>query len=750
VVVVDEAGMVGSRQMDHLLSHIERSGALLRIVGDGKQLPAVEFGNAFQAISDRAPVASLTEIKRQNNDWMRSASESFSRHDIGMALDEYAERGHVTQSETRDDMRAAALKAWMTAREETPEKNTVVICKTNDERQAMNALMREALKQSGALGEDRHIDAGDRTLSLAVGEKIVFMKNEYNDLNVKNGTAGVVDKIEEGGNLHVRLPDGRTVVVDTRKYNSIDYGYALTIYKTQGITAHGAIVMAAAGTTAEDIYVGMTRHKDRCQLLFSAEDFKNFEALKAGCSRSAGKAFSVRADTEWQVAGTAQAVQGDPQREPLQSPIRQKPQSVAGSLHALAEDAHAQAYSEAQADDREIREQLDAARLLKSLSVSHGLKCEAYEIVPGRDGGDRIKVDGKALSVSDFLTKHMHLDWRGEARPFLQACYAQQRQELGQGQRHAPRDALWRDFKASELTAKQRSALRGEQRASERDRFAAIRKDFDKERARIEASTTPTQHRERRAGISVARATKALATAELKALIATEREALDKRFSGKPAERYAGWLAERAREGSTAALAELRRRGFVSPAPQGNHLAGDWRGGRAPMMRKQDGVSYEVSQSGGVLYRENGIEILHDQAQNLEVIQPTARNIEIALHMALSKYGSTLQIGGNEDFKRQVVSVAVQAGVAIKFKDERLQQLYDDGKREPTLPDDQRSESLKQRREAPDDLAESFAQAHGAAVQKDLEAERTRLQKLAEQEEQKQGHRPDSGGTFGP
>ena len=52
VVVVDEAGMVGTRQLDALLNHAEEAGAKVVLVGDDKQLPEIAAGGAFRALKE--------------------------------------------------------------------------------------------------------------------------------------------------------------------------------------------------------------------------------------------------------------------------------------------------------------------------------------------------------------------------------------------------------------------------------------------------------------------------------------------------------------------------------------------------------------------------------------------------------------------------------------------------------------------------------------------------------------------------
>ena len=54
-VILDEAGMVDHKRMDALTEVVERSGAKLIAVGDGKQLPSIGPGGMFDRIAAALP-----------------------------------------------------------------------------------------------------------------------------------------------------------------------------------------------------------------------------------------------------------------------------------------------------------------------------------------------------------------------------------------------------------------------------------------------------------------------------------------------------------------------------------------------------------------------------------------------------------------------------------------------------------------------------------------------------------------------
>lgn len=315
VVVIDEAGMVGSRQLDKLLFHVESSGARIRLVGDAFQLHAVDAGDAFRAVSREAEqagvLASLTEIVRQKEVWQREASVSLSRHEIGAALDAYHARGQIVLYESLDAARDALVRQVLADRQARPDESQILLAHTNAQRTRINLAVRSALFETGELGVDQVVrlavdepngPPSFREMSLAAGERIMFSQNEY-VMNVKNGTLATIERIESrahdgqagkglGPLLHVRLDDGRRLAVDPARYGALDYGYALTIHKSQGVTVDRSYLLATQSLTAELAYVGMTRHKHGLVVASGKSEFADFVAMKRGLSRVDEKDFS--------------------------------------------------------------------------------------------------------------------------------------------------------------------------------------------------------------------------------------------------------------------------------------------------------------------------------------------------------------------------------------------------------------------------------------------------------------------------
>ena len=68
VLVIDEAGMIGSRQMERVISEAEKRGAKVVLVGDPEQLQAIEAGAAFRSLAERHGSVEITQVRRQRED----------------------------------------------------------------------------------------------------------------------------------------------------------------------------------------------------------------------------------------------------------------------------------------------------------------------------------------------------------------------------------------------------------------------------------------------------------------------------------------------------------------------------------------------------------------------------------------------------------------------------------------------------------------------------------------------------------
>lgn len=291
VFVIDEAGMVGSRQLARFVGEAEKSRAKIVLVGDHEQLQAIGAGAPFRAIAEQIGHAELSEIRRQRVDWQREASVAFATHKTAQGLIAYRENGDIRFSETGEAARGEIVRDYLNDREQRPDGTRVAMAHRRADVRAINADIRSALQDSQRLGRGEEggevsFQTNDGRRAFAPGDRLVFLENDR-DLGVKNGMLGTVQTVEPDA-IQVQLDGGagrgrnndRIVTIPTKTYQSFDHGYATTIHKTQGATVDRAYVMASQTMDRHLTYVAMTRHRDGVQLYAAKDEFNDRKAGK--------------------------------------------------------------------------------------------------------------------------------------------------------------------------------------------------------------------------------------------------------------------------------------------------------------------------------------------------------------------------------------------------------------------------------------------------------------------------------------
>ncbi len=287
ILVIDEAGMIGTRQMERVITEAEKRGAKVVLVGDPQQLQAIEAGASFRSIAERHGAVEITTIRRQSEDWQRDATRQLATGRTDEALTAYQAAGHVHAADTRGQAREDLIDRWDRNRMADPDASRIILTHTNDEVRELNEAARGRMRAASLLGEDvgLTVERGER--SFASGDRVMFLKNERS-LEVKNGTLGTVEQVSQIA-MRVRTDDGRSIAFDLRDYAHIDHGYAATIHKAQGMTVDSVHVLATPGLDRHAAYVALSRHRDQVDLHYGKDDFADRDRLVSTLSRERGK-----------------------------------------------------------------------------------------------------------------------------------------------------------------------------------------------------------------------------------------------------------------------------------------------------------------------------------------------------------------------------------------------------------------------------------------------------------------------------
>ena len=328
VIVVDEASMVGSRPLDRLRSHVDVAGAKLVLVGDNRQLSSIDAGGALRSMSNElgSHVVTLTTNRRQVSDhqqWERDALVALRDGNVVPAVHAYVEHGRVTITGTIDEARHRLVEDWWGVHR---DRTTAILAVRRVDVVALNDMVRARRQAAGELGEEIGLDGR----AFSIGDRVVFEKNQRvaqagkanragqpSTVQVRNGTFGtVVGVVDPAGNLVTRegdvlrtqgdvqgdvlrnqgdvavadelgaraaalvvqLADGRRAVLP-RSYaeSSTSLGYALTVFRSQGITVDHTFGLGGDSLFQEAGYTQLSRGRLSNNLYVTAPENPRWE-----------------------------------------------------------------------------------------------------------------------------------------------------------------------------------------------------------------------------------------------------------------------------------------------------------------------------------------------------------------------------------------------------------------------------------------------------------------------------------------
>jgi conjugative relaxase-like TrwC/TraI family protein len=347
VLLIDEAGMVGSEPMAQLIRLAKGFDARIIFSGDTSQIQPVDAGDALLVLEKHSKLQteSLTQVLRQQRKQYREAVETFRDDPAGgferlVAMEAVKEVHYL-------DRPIAVAEAYRNAGEDA-----LLICPTHEEIDRVTHEVRRLGKEAGELKDGQlceHLVAQNYTLAqkkdtskLHVGQTLVFHK-ATKDVP-KNATVELV-RIEENAAIG-RLDNGKEVRITSRhakayevflkeeievcpgerlvvqanrrsdlkftngetvEVMSIDgagnktlrdgrimpahfkqfgYGYAMTAHASQGKTVSHVIV-SADDMSKELFYVAISRGKFRCEVFTSDAGRLQAAVTESGVSISA-------------------------------------------------------------------------------------------------------------------------------------------------------------------------------------------------------------------------------------------------------------------------------------------------------------------------------------------------------------------------------------------------------------------------------------------------------------------------------
>jgi hypothetical protein len=332
LLLVDEAGMVTTRDMQRLLAHADKAlvtdrsspdfgkpvaKARVCLLGDSKQFLPIGQGSPYDLLARKVGSSDLTKIVRQRADYMREASQELARGSVEKGLRAYDDRGAVTWADGRTAAFDRLVADWRGHVADRPDDTRIVLAARNADVADLNTRLRAAWDDAGMLhGPEAVImttkrDGSVSPLALRAGDRVIFgetfriPQGEDGEVKVSTSELGSIVHVDPDNvttttdkrgrtvsvpdpRLTVRLDSGEEFTATIGEINracyrtgddkapvKMQWGMACSTYASQGQTLSAVFHASVSAGSRRDAYVSGTRHRDDYHIYVDADRLRS-------------------------------------------------------------------------------------------------------------------------------------------------------------------------------------------------------------------------------------------------------------------------------------------------------------------------------------------------------------------------------------------------------------------------------------------------------------------------------------------
>jgi conjugative relaxase-like TrwC/TraI family protein len=275
VVVIDEASMIGTRQLVRLLDHVHTAGGSTVLIGDPAQLPEIEAGGLFTAFAKQPLITQvLGGNTRQTHEWERAALTALRAGAVGEALDHYLDHDRVHVLATPDELSARIANDYTSSRAQHGAYGVVALASRRSDVTLLNQAIRQRLRTEGLIGPDAITLDGSagRRMQMALGDLVMITRNDA-AAGLLNGTRAQLTAIDSN-RLTLHTEDGRDVTVSTGWASGrLTHAYAMTVHKAQGLTTQECLLYGTGALCQQAGYVALSRGRETNRIYTTLNSF---------------------------------------------------------------------------------------------------------------------------------------------------------------------------------------------------------------------------------------------------------------------------------------------------------------------------------------------------------------------------------------------------------------------------------------------------------------------------------------------
>ncbi|MEZ9219286.1 MobF family relaxase [Vibrio cyclitrophicus] len=295
VLVIDEAGQVGTKQLREVVAFSAKHSVKIVLVGEDKQLDAIEHGGCLRFLSSKLGCSRIERIQRQKSKWARTAVMQLRDGKASHAIKVFDQKGLLHFEASSEQAKDKMIHEWNDYRRNNPDKASLLLAHRWEDVNQLSARMKAALQSEGSVSKgevelDCIVSKHQCKYKFSEGDRVKFCQNDYR-LGVSNGTFGKITKLttsEHETRFQIVTDDGRCVHISPSNYKAengrfpLALGYALTVYASQGTTIGGNVyVYWTAGMDRANTYVAGSRHKDLCHWFINEKELDMLSEIDA-------------------------------------------------------------------------------------------------------------------------------------------------------------------------------------------------------------------------------------------------------------------------------------------------------------------------------------------------------------------------------------------------------------------------------------------------------------------------------------
>jgi ATP-dependent exoDNAse (exonuclease V) alpha subunit len=320
-IILDEAGMVDHKRLDKLTELVERSGAKLIAVGDGKQLPSIGPGGMFDRLTQHTPTVELETIHRTKDSDEQRAWQALRAGEPERAMAHYKARGRLHLADTRDQAAENAVQAWARLTDEVGiDKVALIADSSNREIDRLNARAQNLRGQRGELGT-REFPLASVHYGLREGDRVAFIAQHRppGQARAENGTRGRITNIAQDGTVSLSIDgSGRRLQIGRDDAESLRLAYAQHVYRQQGATVDRSVALTGGWQTSrETAYVQATRARNGTDWYIARDQLGQEGQDSERITRLANRMAASRARDSSIIHRELRDPAWDPTRDPL-------------------------------------------------------------------------------------------------------------------------------------------------------------------------------------------------------------------------------------------------------------------------------------------------------------------------------------------------------------------------------------------------------------------------------------------------